>query len=193
MCFHANIMVTPASPCAPACIPQYEGKRDTSDYVKALLDDSVTFTYPNAEEAMSHVEEHVERHGPYDTLMGFSQGAILITLLTAARLARSRAGTAPPPPWRQNVLVCGLPVRANSFYPLFRTPLDFPCTVAQGRNDPMYEWCMRLASQYVDAETFEYDDGHRFPRSREDNAVIAASMRRRLLRAKATAATTTTS
>lgn len=165
------------SPCCRHA-SQYEGRRDTSEYLKALLDDRVTFTYPYAEEAMERVEEHVERHGPYDTLLGFSQGAILITMLTASRLARARAGTASPPSWRHNVLVCGLPVRANSFYPLLSSPLDFPCTVAQGRDDPMFQWCTRLASQYVEAEVYEYGDGHRFPRSREDNAALAAYMRR---------------
>ena len=47
------------------------------------MDESVTFRYPHAEEAMTRLEEAVERHRP-DTLLGFSQGAILITLLTAA-------------------------------------------------------------------------------------------------------------
>lgn len=158
----------------------YEGRRDPAEYVKALMDESVTFTYPHAEEAMARVESHVESHGPYDALLGFSMGAILITLLTASRLARARAGQGPPPSWRHNVLVCGMPVRAQQYYSLLESPLDFPCTVAQGAQDPLYAWCHRLAASYAEAEYLEYDDGHRFPHRLEDTRRLAASVRRGL-------------
>ena len=158
----------------------YEGVREPGEYVKALMDDSVTFTYPHAEEAINRVEGHIDMHGPYHTLLGFSQGAILITMLTALRLQRAASADGPPPSWQHNVLVCGMPVRANSYRHLFTSPLDFPCTVAQGQKDPAYEYCRRLASQYAAAEYMEYPDGHRFPHLATDTATLAARMRNRL-------------
>ena len=41
----------------------------------------------------------------YDAVLGFSQGAVLLTLLTALRLQRGET----PPPWRLNVCVAGMP------------------------------------------------------------------------------------
>ena len=156
----------------------YEGVRSPESYVQALMDERVTFTYPGAKEAMAQVEQHIESHGPYHTLLGFSQGAILITLLTAARLARSRAGgEAEYPSWKQNVLVCGMPVRAEQFSSYFTAPLDFPCIVAQGLQDPAYEWCTRLKDVYAAPTYLEFPDGHRFPHSREDTTTLADAMR----------------
>ena len=42
--------------------------------------------------------------GPFDALLGFSQGAILITMLTARRLQRAQRGLAPPPTWSARFL-----------------------------------------------------------------------------------------
>ena len=44
----------------------------------------------------------------YDAVLGFSQGAVLLTLLTALRLQRGET-----PPWRLNVCVAGMPCAAS--------------------------------------------------------------------------------
>jgi len=157
----------------------YEGVREPAEYVRALLDDQVTFSYPHADEAVARLEHHIDECGPYDALLGFSQGAILITLATAVRLHRARTGLGPPPSWRHNVLVCGMPVRAAEYADQLKTPLDFPSTISQGREDPAYEWCRRLAAQYADANYLEHPDGHRFPRG-EATAALVALVRARL-------------
>ena len=167
----------------PPYLGWYDVEHDDANpdrpYVETLLDERVRFTYPGVEEAMARVEEHIESTGPYSTLLGFSQGAILITLLTALRLERARAGLGAPPTWAHNVLVCGMPVRANEYLDVVERKLDFPCTIAQGRRDPAYRWCIRLADAYAPStrRVIEYADGHRFPHSREDTAAIADCMR----------------
>ena len=55
---------------------------------------------------------------PYDVLLGFSQGTIVTTLLTAAWLKRGEA-----PTWRGNVLVCGIPPRCNTWRARLPKPL----------------------------------------------------------------------
>ena len=168
----------------------YDVKHDAApgrDYIEALLDEQhVEFSYPGIDEALARVEGHIEASGPYNALLGFSQGAILITLLTALHLERARNGLGQPPSWQQNVLVCGMPVRANRFYSLFDRlgPLKFASTIAQGRDDMAYPWCIKLAQTYRSPCIIEYVDGHRFPHSKDDTCKIADSIRQgsRLLR-----------
>ena len=159
-----------------------EYDRETSsieEYRDALLDPSVSFRYPGADAAIERLEQHIATVKP-DALLGFSQGAILITMLTALRLQPG----ATPPSWRANILVAGMPVRADSFASLCgegAPPLRFPTLIAQGTEDPFYEWCRRLERSYDAPELFNYDEGHRFPHKRDSNKALAESVRRLLL------------
>ena len=153
---------------------------DTSGkpYGECLLDNAITFEYPHAYAAMDRLETIIEEDGPFDALLGFSQGAVLITMLTALRLKRAREGTAPAPTWKLNVLVCGMPIRANALARELQLDadggkLEFPCLIAQGLQDPFYEWCQRVEEHYGSPSTLQYDDGHRFPHSRDDTQRLA--------------------
>ena len=154
----------------------YDVEHDGGDieYGQALLDDSVTFTYPGARQAIKLLDARADG---YDVLLGFSQGAILITMLTAFRLQQARAGLGPPPSWACNVLICGMPVRANDLVRELEvsseSPLDFPCVIAQGTKDPFLEWCRRLPDSYVAPKVVTYGEGHRFPHRAESTAEIA--------------------
>ena len=55
------------------------------------------------EKALDHVRGYIAANGPYDVLLGFSQGAIIITILTALRLKAAREKGAAPPEWLLNV------------------------------------------------------------------------------------------
>lgn len=141
------------------------------EYVPTLLDDSVAFRYVDAEAALDRLESTIQARGPYDALLGFSQGAILITLLTALKLRRGDS-----PSWRSNVCVCGMPVRDDSYRRLFDTPLDFPSTLAFGTEDPFYPWATRLRDAYREPTVIEYAEGHRFPHDRQANAALASAL-----------------
>ena len=54
------------------------------------------------------LEQAASRGTVYDAVLGFSQGAVLLTLLTALRLQRGET-----PPWRLNVCVAGMPCAAS--------------------------------------------------------------------------------
>ena len=147
------------------------GVESIADYVPTLLDDSVTFRYVDAEAALDTLDSAIQRRGPYDALLGFSQGAILITLLTALTLRRGNR-----PSWRANLCVCGMPVRDNSYRQLFEQPLDFPAMLAFGTADPFYPWASRLRAAYKDPTVVEYGEGHRFPHDREANTALATAI-----------------
>ena len=149
------------------------GTRTTAE---KLQDPSVKFTYTGAPEAVAHVQSAIEKRGPFDALLAFSQGAIVTTLLTAMSL---RPG-ATPPSWRHNILVCGMPPRDERYMREFflppAPPLDFPCTLVHGRQDEFYEYGKRLDAIYPNATVFEHPDGHKFPGSKELTASIAAHL-----------------
>eukprot|EP00966_Prymnesium_polylepis_P080434 1863636-Prymnesium_polylepis.1 len=150
-----------------------------ADYVDALCSEKFRFSYPGADVAMARLERTIREDGPYDGLLGFSQGAILITLLTATRL-RSAGEGGEPPDWRCNALCAGMPVRANDYLHLFEAPLAFPSCLALGTADPFYPWASRLSSAYTDPDVIEFDEGHRFPHSKEATQAFAEAIRRRL-------------
>ena len=54
--------------------------------------------------ALDALEAALVADGGYDVLVGFSQGTIISTLVTAAALKRGES-----PSWRGNVLVCASP------------------------------------------------------------------------------------
>ena len=148
--------------------------KDLAAYVDTLLDPSVAFSYPGADLAMQRLEHAIRDDGPYDGLLGFSQGAVVITLLTAARLREGRGG---PPDWRFNVCVCGMPSRASELAHLFEAPLPFPCALAFGTEDPFYPWATRLRDVFEAPAVIEFEEGHRFPHSRQANEQIVAAVR----------------
>ena len=156
--------------------------RNGRDYVECLLDDTVIFRYPGVDSALAHLEKHIEAGTPcgsqYSAVLGFSQGAVLATLLTARALAGGGA-----PSWRGVISVAGMPVRANQFRHLFppqTAPLDFPCVIAQGSEDPFYEWGKRMTAVWHQADVIEYPEGHRFPHARPSNERLASSILRLL-------------
>lgn len=166
---------------------QHDGG-DDMEYGSALLDDDVTFSYPGATEAIDHLNAHIDgvdgREGRYVALLGFSQGGILITMLTALRLERARRGLGPGPSWSCNALVCSMPVRSNDMAKNLQvgdaSPLAFPSVIAQGLQDPFYEWCRRLPRSYVSPEVMDFDEGHRFPHAASSNADLADAIHRQV-------------
>ena len=153
---------------------------------------------------------YLKSHGPFDVLLGFSQGAIIITVLTALRLKAVREKGAPPPEWLLNVrrecrarmrvtvkhrgvlsstsvcthqvLVCGMPPRDNRYIELTtQPPIDFPCTLMFGKKDHFYSYGQRLREIYVKPDVFEHERGHEFPAGTDPlNDEWVESMRRKL-------------
>ena len=151
-------------------------------YVEKLSDPSVHFEYKEAEKAIDRVASHIAHHGPYDVLLGFSQGAIIITILTAQRLKAAREQGAAPPEWLLNVLVCGMPPRDDRYIELTtKPPIDFPCSLMFGKKDGFYAYGQRLRDIYVNPDIFEHERGHEFPAATDPlNQQWVESMRKRL-------------
>ena len=78
-------------------------------YLERLKDPSVTYTYTQVEAGLDALEAKIDAAGPFDVLLGFSQGTVVATLLAARRRARGL------PLWRGNVLVCGIAPRDKKY------------------------------------------------------------------------------
>uniref|UniRef100_A0A7S4RP02 Serine hydrolase domain-containing protein n=2 Tax=Alexandrium monilatum TaxID=311494 RepID=A0A7S4RP02_9DINO len=134
---------------------------DDSDkpYNEKLFDLSVKFTYEEVEVGVDRVMKHMQDEGPFDVLLGFSQGCIVSHLIAA--ILRQRGEVVP---WRISVLFNGMRVRDNRYNELFEKPLSVPAVMVFGRQDEFYDYGRKSqAALYEDPVVLEHDEGHRFP------------------------------
>ncbi|KAK3284312.1 hypothetical protein CYMTET_8032 [Cymbomonas tetramitiformis] len=136
------------------------------DYYEAMLDLSVRFYYNEVDTALERLETFVAKEGPFDVLLGFSQGCIPITMLTARYRQRDEK-----PSWGLNVLFCGIPVRDSDYDELFKTPLQLPAVLVYGKKDELYEYGQLLKTVYSSPVILEHEEGHKFP---SDDAIVTA-------------------
>ena len=157
---------------------------DAMNYVNAMMDPSVNFTYLEYDEALDRVEAHMQANGPYDVLAGFSQGAIMITMLTARTLQRGKK-----PSWKCNVLLSALPPRASPYAPIFPrgeglgNPMHIvppigaaiPCVACMGERDQYFKYGQQgLKSIYGPSlKWFEHTGGHETAKDPEVNGRLA--------------------
>jgi len=134
------------------------GPTDRS-YHDKLFDKSVKFTYDEVETGVDYVLAHIQDHGPFDVLLGFSQGCIVTHLIAATLRQRGQAI-----PWALSVFFCGIPVRDNKYMDLFNDPLPVRSVQIYGKEDEMYDYGKSAQpGMYVDPIILEHTEGHKFP------------------------------
>ncbi|GAB9468908.1 Serine hydrolase [Globisporangium polare] len=131
--------------------------------------------YEGIEEAIAIVGETVSKRGPFDVVVGFSQGAILLTLLSALYLHRHNVRL-----WKLAICVGGMPVMDPQFRSLFENPetgeriqVPFSSVHIYGESDPIHLESKKLAKLYEDYPhaaahgkrriVYEHTGGHKFP------------------------------
>ncbi|EOD14794.1 hypothetical protein EMIHUDRAFT_197363 [Emiliania huxleyi CCMP1516] len=125
------------------------GQNDRDAYVKAMMDPAVAFEYIGYEAALDRLERHISEHGPYDALVGFSQGAIMAPIF---------------PPG-------GSPLHASP--PIAR----LPAIACMGRQDPFAPYGRQgLGSIYGALEWFEHGGGHETAKEAEVNSEVAEAI-----------------
>lgn len=125
---------------------------------------------------MEYMDEQLQRHGPFDVVLGFSQGAVMLTSFSMLYLQRDVRW------WNLCICVGGIPVRDVSMRSLFEKPdgepilLPFPSIHIMGTKDPLYTESIKLAAMYEDRPlgsrvpklVFEHDGGHSFPSAKHN-------------------------
>lgn len=152
---------------------------DKSDrpYSEKLFDHSVEFHYRMVNDGTQKVLEHLKSKGPFDIIVGFSQGCIITHLITGLLRERNEE-----PSWRLSVFFSGMGVRDKSYAGLFDTPLRHPTAMVFGRQDEFYSYGKdRQTSMYENPLILEHDEGHKFPANNEQGKEIYAKVKKEIL------------
>lgn len=134
----------------------------------AVQRDDGTYFYEGLEQTLQRVEQYVDDRGPFDVVLGFSQGAALTSTLTAHCQAQGR-----PIPWHLCVCVAGFRPRSVQTDQLFiegSALIDVPSIHVVGTADPLAKSTRNLVDRYVNVSSsgherlvLEHSEGHKFP------------------------------
>ncbi|XP_073103700.1 uncharacterized protein [Elaeis guineensis] len=145
-----------------------EGKSDVEGifpppYYEWFQFDSAFLNYRNFDECLAYIEELMIKHGPFDGLMGFSQGAILSAALPGLQ-ARGLALTRVPKV-KYVVIIAGAklqsPVVAEKAY---ASKIECPSLHFIGEKDFLKTHGERLLASFVDPFVIRHPKGHTVPR-----------------------------
>ncbi|KAJ3347463.1 Ovarian cancer-associated protein 2 [Allomyces javanicus] len=132
------------------------------------------------DESFSLLKTVLETQGPFDAVLGFSQGANMAALLAMRMHPNAPNGplTTAHPPLRFAILSSGFVSRDSDLAPLFHAPVapwPIPTLHIWGAAD---EWVPAnrsrdLAAAFANAAVYEHAGGHFLPTKAPDRAVIA--------------------
>uniref|UniRef100_A0A8C8S9T7 Esterase OVCA2 n=1 Tax=Pelusios castaneus TaxID=367368 RepID=A0A8C8S9T7_9SAUR len=124
---------------------------------------------PGLEESLAALAAAFAELGPFDGLLGFSQGAALAGLLCALR-----HGGDPRFPFRFAVLVAGFCSRAAALGRCEREPIALPSLHVLGRADRIVPAALsrELAARFVEPTLLVHPGGHLVPGSAPQRAAL---------------------
>ncbi|RLN63510.1 hypothetical protein BBJ28_00019484 [Nothophytophthora sp. Chile5] len=152
--------------------PFYEWGRSQTEREDVLDASTQTFVAGDSEDfntMVEYMDDQLPKLGPFDAVVGFSQGAQMMTALSMWYLHKSNTRW-----WKCCVSVCGPRVCGAVLRPLFENPdgtprlVPFPSIHLIGKKDTWYSECLSMVDMYEAHErfVFEHGMGHRFPSER---------------------------
>ena len=119
-------------------------------------------TYTGILESLKYIEQYSKEHGPFEGVLGFSQGACLAAILCATHSRYPELS--PLPGLRFGVLFSGFAPVDASYSELFLEKIQFPVYVSFGRTDFKKDDSIQLADHFLDAVVIEHASDHQLPR-----------------------------
>ncbi|KAK9231511.1 hypothetical protein WN943_021747 [Citrus x changshan-huyou] len=124
--------------------------------------------YINFEQSIAYIEDYMVTHGPFDGLLGFSQGAFI----AAASPGMQAEGVAftKVPKIKFVILIAGAKFLGFKFgqpklaVNAFSSPVQCPSLHIIGENDFLKEQGMALLESFVDPVVIYHSKGHTIPR-----------------------------
>ncbi|KAJ5699006.1 Serine hydrolase FSH [Penicillium macrosclerotiorum] len=112
-------------------------------------------------EAFEHVQRIIDTEGPFDAVIGFSQGA---ALASAMLVHHTKTNPAAPPPFRVAVFLCGgRPWNSSGMAYVEPQPdtylINIPTAHVVGKLDPLYEQGLVLHALCEPSKAKFYDHG----------------------------------
>ena len=130
------------------------------------------------EKSLAMLEEYIAEHGPFDGLLGFSQGGVLASFLLAAQ-HRGQA-LQQHPPFRVAILIASM---SNRSAPHFHD-IPIPTVHVVGDTDPLDPRIVTMTEKWRNPVVIRHEGGHKVPNL---NAEQLATLRSVLVAAQATA------
>ncbi|RHZ49542.1 uncharacterized protein CDV56_105011 [Aspergillus thermomutatus] len=135
--------------------------------------------------AFEYTLDIIEKQGPFDGVMGFSQGAAL-----ACALLANHAKTSPKPLFKVAVFICGAtPYESSGSKELVaedgKYPVTIPTTHIVGKQDPYYKGSMHLYGLCDPSKAVFYDHGskHHIPFDQANTAAMVSAIEKSIKRA----------
>ncbi|KAF8821514.1 putative Ovarian cancer-associated 2 protein-like protein [Cardiosporidium cionae] len=119
--------------------------------------------YEGIEESVQYVIDTLQKQGPIDGLLGFSQGAAMVHYLTALQ------ATGDPHlkgMFQFAILVSGFLPQDSRYETMLPTSrvLNLPSLHVYGKEDELYSHCCRAATFYNNPVIIDHSRGHSFPK-----------------------------
>ncbi len=120
-----------------------------------------TWSYENASVSLAFLNDVLKLHGPFDGVMGFSQGAATATLLTG--MQRSGKALVEHPPVRFLVCFAGIRVRDPNLEKYYAALAPVPAVHIIGDRDPVKRMTNHLIEAFDDPVVINHSRGHVIP------------------------------
>ncbi|KAK2429993.1 dihydrofolate reductase [Trifolium repens] len=119
--------------------------------------------YTNFDECLEYIEDYMIKHGPFDGLLGFSQGAILSGALPG--LQEKGVALRKVPKVKFLIIIGGAKFKAPSVVEkAYSSTIDCPSLHFIGENDFLKQYGKELIESYVDPMVIHHPKGHTVPR-----------------------------
>lgn len=119
--------------------------------------------YQNFDECLAYIEECMIKHGPFDGLLGFSQGAILSAALPG--LQANGVCLTRVPKIKLVVIIGGAKFRKQSVVgKAYSSPIQYPSVRFLGETDFLKQYGTELLESFVEPVVIRHPKGHTIPR-----------------------------
>ncbi|XP_060198988.1 uncharacterized protein LOC132627592 isoform X2 [Lycium barbarum] len=119
--------------------------------------------YQNFDNCLAYIEECMIKHGPFDGLLGFSQGAILSGALPG--LQDKGVGLTKVPKIKYLIIISGAKLQNKPLAEkAYSSAITCPSVHFLGERDYLKKYGMELLESYVDPLAIHHPRGHTIPR-----------------------------
>ncbi|KAL3504838.1 hypothetical protein ACH5RR_034679 [Cinchona calisaya] len=119
--------------------------------------------YQNFDECLAYIEDYMIKHGPFDGLLGFSQGAILSAALPG--LQEKGVAITQVPKIRFLIIIGGAKFKNQSVAgKAYASPIQCPSVHFLGEHDFLKPYGTELIESCIDPLVIHHPKGHTIPR-----------------------------
>ncbi|KAM7253026.1 hypothetical protein ACFE04_025644 [Oxalis oulophora] len=118
--------------------------------------------YSNLDKCFTYIEDYMVRLGPFDGLLGFSQGAILSAALPGLQ-AQGKALTKVPK-IKCLIIVGGAKFKSRDLAQAYSSSIEIPSLHFLGETDLLKADGLELLEHFVDPVIIHHQEGHSIPR-----------------------------